>query len=144
MKLLFSKLKNGLFLSHRQRKLILMVFWLSIYRYLLLAVKSKKAYTEEISKNQLAHVLLTFEKIALAKDLAMAIHIVNKHILWKNVCRHQSWQAVYLLLRYEIPFEYYVGIEKNKSKKEGHSWVKVNGQFVCGRCKENQYILIVQ
>lgn len=142
MKLLLKKLKNAFNLSRRQRKFILMVFWLAIYRNGLLAVKSRKAFTEEICKNQNAKVTLTVEKIAIAKDIAMAIHIVNKFIPWKNVCRHQSWQAVYLLLQYQIPFNYCVGIEKNKTKKEGHSWVKVNDKFICGICDTRKYFII--
>ncbi|GEL10405.1 hypothetical protein FGL01_11440 [Flavobacterium glycines] len=119
-----------------------MVFWLAIYRNLLLAIKSRKAFTEQICKNQDTKVILTAEKTVIAKDIALAIYIVNKYILWKNVCRHQSWQAVYLLLQYQIPFDYFVGIEKNKYKKEGHSWVKVNGKFICGNCNEKNYFLV--
>lgn len=142
MKLLLNKFKNAFILSWRQRKLILFVFCLSVYRNLLLVLKSKKAFTEEITKNQNIKIVLTSEKIAIAKDIAMAIDIVNKYLPWKNVCRHQSWQAVYLLLEYQIPFDYCVGIEKNKLKKEGHSWVKVNQKFICGKCNEDDYAIL--
>lgn len=143
MKLLLSKLKNIFILSQRQRKLILLVFWLSIYRNLLILWGSKKGFSEHICKNQKVNTALTPEKIAIAKDIALAIHLVNKVVPWKNVCRHQSWQAVYLLLKYQIPFAYYVGVDKNKPKKEGHSWVKVNAKFVCGRCNENNHTLVL-
>lgn len=139
---MFSKLKNIIILSKRQQKFILLVFWLSIYRNLLLLVKSKKAYSEHICKYKDKEVVLTSEKIAIAKDITMAISIVNKYILWKNVCRHQSWQAVYLLLLYGISFEFFVGIKKHTPKTEGHSWVKVNGRFICGKCNENDYYII--
>lgn len=142
MKLLLNKFKNVFILSWRQRKLIIMVFWLSVYRNVLLVLKSKKAFTEEITKNQNIKIVLTSEKTAIAKDIAMAVHIVNKYLPWKNVCRHQSWQAVYLLLKYEILFEYFVGVEKNKLKKEGHSWVKVNQKFICGKCNEENYAIL--
>lgn len=142
MKRLLKILKNVLILTAPQRKLILLVFWFSIYRNFLLLWGSKKAFSEYIFKNHEVKVALTIEKIAIAKDIAMAIHIVNKYVPWKNVCRHQSWQAVYLLLNYQIPFDYYVGIEKNKPKKEGHSWVKVNGKFICGRCNEKNYYIL--
>lgn len=140
MKQLLKKLKNVVVLNQRQRKLVLMVFWLSIYRNVLLLFKSKKAFSEYISKNQNSEEVLTEEKIAIVKDIALAIHIINKYLLWKNVCRHQSWQAVFLLLQYQIPFEYYVGIEKDK--KEGHSWVKVNHKFICGKCNEKDYFIL--
>lgn len=141
-RLLLKKLKNAFIISQRQRKFTFLVFWLSIYRNLLLVVKSKKAFTEHILQNQKVNAVSTPEKIAVAKDIALAIHIVNKHLLWKNVCRHQSWQAVFLLLKYQIPFEYFVGIDKTKNIKEGHSWVKVNGKFICGRCNEKNYFII--
>lgn len=142
MKQLLKKLKNVFILSSRQRKLIFLVFGLSVYRNFLLVVKSKKAFTEYIYKKQEKKIILTIEKIAIAKDITLAIHIVNKYLPWKNVCRHQSWQAVSLLLKYEIPFEYFVGIDKTKSIKEGHSWVKVNQKFICGRCNEKNYFLV--
>lgn len=144
MKLPFKKFQNAFILSRRQRKLVLMVFWLAAYRNLLLAVKSKKAFSEHICKKQERNRDLTVEKIAIAKDIALAIYIVNKYLPWKNVCRHQSWQAIFLLLKYQIPFEYFVGIEKNKPKKEGHSWVKVKDKFICGRCNISNHQIIFE
>ena len=144
MKRLFRKLKNVFIISQRQRKFILLVFWLSIYRNILLALRSKKAFSENICKSQDSETSLTEKKIAIAKDIAIAIHIVNKYLPWKNVCRHQSWQAVYLLLKYQISFNYFVGIQKNKPKKEGHSWVKVNDKFISGRCNANKYQIVFQ
>ncbi|MEL1239871.1 lasso peptide biosynthesis B2 protein [Flavobacterium flavipallidum] len=142
MKRLLRKFKNIFILSRRQWKLILLVFWLSIYRNILLFFKSRKAFSEDICKNQQQNLQLTTEKIQLAKDITLAIAIANKRIPWKNVCRHQSWQAVYILLKYQIPFEYIIGIERKHHKKEGHSWVKVNGKFICGGCNENDYAII--
>jgi hypothetical protein len=143
MKLLLRKFKNALFLSARQRKFILLVFWLSIYRNLLILWGAKKAFTENICKKEHIKTSITKEKIAIAKDIAVAIAIVNKYLLWKNVCRHQSWQAVYLLLKYQIPFEYAVGIHKTKIIKEGHSWVKVNDKFICGKCNVSDYSIVL-
>ncbi len=143
MKSLVRKLNNALVLSSRQKKLVVTVFWLSIYRNLLLFKGFKVGFTEYIYKNQDRNLVLTTDKIGLAKDIALAISIVNKYLPWKNVCRHQSWQAVYLLLKHQIPFTYFVGIQKTKKIKEGHSWVKVNGKFVCGICNENEYIHVL-
>ena len=142
MKRLLRKLKTGIFLTPRQKKMFLAVFFLSIYRNILLVLGSKKAFSEHISKKQNPETLLNPEKMALAKDVAVAITLANKYIPWKNVCRHQSWQAIILLLKYQIPFEYFVGIHKTKTIKEGHSWVKVNQNFVCGKCNEKNYLII--
>ena len=142
MKSLGSSIKNAIKLSGRQKKLVLTVFWLSIYRNILLSRGDKGGFTEYICKNQDLNLELTLDKILVAKDIALAISIVNKYILWKNVCRHQSWQAVYLLLKYKVPFSYFVGIHKTKQVKEGHSWVKVGGKFVCGKCDEREYSIV--
>jgi hypothetical protein len=144
MKRLIRKLKTVVFLSSRQKKLVLLVFCLAIYRNILLLRRSKEAFTEHICQNyhRRTKVKLTNEKIAIANDITMAITIANKCIPWKNVCRHQSWQAVRLLLKYQIPFDYTVGIRKVKTKSEGHSWVKVELQFICGRCNERQYLFV--
>ena len=142
MKSLVKRLNNAIKLSGRQKKLVLTVFWLSIYRNILLFKRSKAAFSEHICKNQDLNLELTSDKILVAKDIALAIGIVNKYLLWKNVCRHQSWQAVYLLLRYKVPFSYFVGIHKIKQVKEGHSWVKVEGKFVCGKCDEREYSIV--
>ncbi len=143
MKRLLKKLKNVFILTGRQRKLILLVFWLSIYRNILLLWGSKKGFSEHICENDKVNIPLTLEKIAIAKDIAMAIQFVNKFVPWKNVCRHQSWQAAILLLKYKIPFDFYVGINKTKNIKEGHSWIKVGDNFVCGKCNINDYIIIL-
>lgn len=142
MRRLLKRLKNVCILTARQRKLILLVFWLSIYRNVLLLLKSKNAFSEHICKHQKIKIVLTAEKIAVAKDIALAIHIVNKYVPWKNVCRHQSWQALVLLLQYQIPFEYFVGIDKTTKVKEAHSWVKINDKFICGRCIEKNYHIL--
>jgi hypothetical protein len=143
MKLLLRKFKNAIVLTPRQRTLIWQVFWISIYRNFLLLWGSKKAFTEHICKKGHIKTSVTTEKIAIAKDIAVAIAIVNKYLLWKNVCRHQSWQAVYLLLKHQIPFEYAVGIHKTKIIKEGHSWVKVNDKFICGKCNVSDYSIVL-
>jgi hypothetical protein len=142
MKSLVNRLNNAIKLSGRQKKLVLTVFWLSIYRNILLYKGDKASFTEHICKKQDPTVVLTAEKILIAKDIALAITIVNKYLPWKNVCRHQSWQAVRLLLKYQIPFKYTVGVQKTKIIREGHSWVKVSNKFVCGSCDEKEFFII--
>tara|TARA_R110000868_G_scaffold82148_2_gene232092 strand:- start:121 stop:546 length:426 start_codon:yes stop_codon:yes gene_type:complete len=141
MKRLF---KNIFILTIRQKKLIVQVFVLSIYRYLLLLLRSNTAFSEKIIKKAPHDVFLSPKKTAIARDIALAITIVNKYVPWKNVCRHQSWQAVYLLLKYHIPFQFYVGVKKSSETTEGHSWVKVNDKFICGRCNEKDYVILNQ
>lgn len=142
MKQFLKKVNNAFIMTSRQHKFILLVFWLSIYRNILLFLGSKRAVSEYLNKNQKPELILTSKKIAIAKDIALAIHIVNKYVPWKNVCRHQSWQATYLLLQLKIPFEYYVGIDKDRTIIEAHSWVKVGTKFICGICNEKKYLIL--
>lgn len=137
-------LRNVFVLTRRQKKIIVLVFLLSIYRNLLLLVGSKRAFAEQISNNSVSKDNLTAEKIAIAKEITQAIAIGNKYIFWKNVCRHQSWQAIYLLNKYQIPFQYFVGVQKVQNIREGHSWVLVNDKFICGKCKIRNYIILHQ
>ncbi len=118
MKSLVRKLNNALVLSSRQKKLVVTVFWLSIYRNLLLFKGFKVGFTEYIYKNQDCNLVLTTDKIGLAKDIALAISIVNKYLPWKNVCRHQSWQAVYLLLKHQFRLHTLWAFRKQKRLKK--------------------------
>lgn len=135
-------LRNVFVLTRRQKKLVLLVFLLSIHRNLLLLISSKRAFAEQIINNSVVKENLTAEKTAIAKDIALAIAICNKYIFWKNVCRHQSWQAVYLLIKYQIPFQYFIGVKKVDNGREGHSWVKVQNKFICGRYNIKDYIVL--
>lgn len=136
------KLKTAISISKQQQKLIVMVFVLSVYRNFLLLIGSKKAYTEHVLKNEKIDAFLNCDKDLVAKDIALAINLTKKYIFWKNVCRHQSWQAVFLLQKHQIPFDFFVGINKTKNKNEAHSWVKVGKKFICGMCNESSYFVI--
>ena len=139
---MIKKIKHIFILTSRQKKFILVLLWLSIYRNILLLIGSKQGFTEHICKDQKRKLVLTPDKIAITKDITLAIKVIDKYLPWKNVCRHQSWQAVVLLLKNEVPFDYYVGVRKKEKVKEGHSWVKVDGKFVCGNCIEKEYHII--
>ena len=135
-------LRNIFVLTRRQKKIIVLVFLLSIYRNLLLLLGSKQAFSENLSQNSKCKNSITDDKKLIAKDIALAITIVNQYVIWKNVCRHQSWQAIYILNKFHIPFQFYVGVKKNLKATEGHSWVKVNDKFICGRCNEKDYLIL--
>ena len=67
----------------------------------------------------------------------------QKYIPWKNVCRHQAWQAVYLLNYFNIPYVHQVGFKKDQSNKTlGHSWVISYGFFITGECEIQEYKII--
>ncbi|NVJ87805.1 MAG: lasso peptide biosynthesis B2 protein [Algoriphagus sp.] len=101
---------------------------------------SSKAFSERISKS-IPSKNIGEEQLSEVKDITFAITLANKYIPWNNRCRHQAWQAIYLLNRAGIPYEYHVGVKKG-NLIEGHSWVKVIGDFVSGVCEENNYYSI--
>jgi hypothetical protein len=137
-----SKLKSFYSTSWNRKKLFFQVLILSIYRAFLIFIGSPKAFTENVIKNSPPQkdAELTYDQHTQAKDIAFAIELGRKYIPWKNLCRHQAWQAVYLLQKAEIPFTYHVGVKINEPKRgEGHAWVMVNGKFVSGKCRLSDY-----
>lgn len=115
---------------------------LSIYQKILATVKSPRAYTENLVKNKFSNLPkeLNSKELRIIKDISIAIELGRKYIPWKNLCRHQAWQAVFLLQKAKIPFTYHVGIKKaDVNRSEGHAWVMVNQKFVSGKCKLSDY-----
>lgn len=132
-------------LTSIQKTLVVKVLLLSITRMFYFAIGFRKWKTDFIAIQLKIEGTPSKEQIEIMKDIALAINIAGKYIFWRNLCRHQSWQAIYLLNYYKIPFNYFVGMKKNQAKKiEGHSWVMVNNQFVCGDCNIANYIIVNQ
>ncbi len=132
-------------LTTLQKILVIKVLGLSIGRMFYFAIGYRKWRTDFIAIKLKIDGTPSKEQIEVMKDIALAINIAGKYIFWRNLCRHQSWQAIHLLNYYKIPFNYFVGMKKNQNKKlEGHSWVMVSNQFVCGHCKIAEYIIVNQ
>lgn len=137
-----KKIKTFYSLSSNRKFLFFFVVVLSIYQKTLLFLRSKKAFTESLinKKFQFEDLEFSYKKKGEVLDIEIAIGLGKKYIPWKNLCRHQAWQAVVLLNRARIPFTYHVGLKKNDPNKgEGHAWVMVNGRFVSGKCRLSDY-----
>lgn len=117
------------------------VIALSLYQLVLKISNSPKAYSENLIKDASnSNANLSAAGLLRAKDVAAAIELGRKYIPWKNLCRHQAWQAIMLLKREGIPFTYHVGIKKEgPNRNEGHAWVMVDGRFVSGKCRLSEY-----
>ncbi len=133
-------------LPWRCKKIFFKVIFLSIYRGLFFLLNFPHAFTENLIKKTTSQKVLKHRdsQLTIAKDIAFAIELGRKYIPWKNLCRHQAWQAVYLLQKAGIPFTYHVGVKINEPKRgEGHAWVMVNGKFISGKCRVSDYKEIV-
>lgn len=140
MKISGSKLKSFWRISRQRKILFFKVIGLSIYRGVLYFTGSPKAFSEKIIP-KFPGAEVSIQQVESAKDIAFAIGLAAKYIPWRNLCRHQSWQAIYLLNEKKIPFKYQVGIKKSNAS-EGHSWVMVGDRFICGICDITEYQLI--
>lgn len=78
-----------------------------------------------------------------ANNIAKAIYIANKYIPWKNVCRHQAYQAKLLCNFYKIPCLIFIGFKKDKEKKEiqAHAWTMAGEKMVTGFCNPEEYVV---
>ena len=143
MRLLLRKIKSFQGLSPRQRKFVIWVFGLSIYRYLLRFLGSDKAFTEKLKVDYDKVANPTEDQMAIAFDIAKAIRIADQYIPWPNVCRHQAWQAVVLCNKYQLPYGYHVGLYKNEEKLiDGHCWVEISNSIITGNIDVTKYKLI--
>ncbi len=141
MKKLGSKLKSFWRISRQRKILFFKVIGLSIYREILFYTGSSKAFSEKIIQ-EFSENEITKQQFEEANDIAFTIGLAAKYIPWPNLCRHQSWQAIYLLNEKKIPFKYQVGIKKSNGS-EGHSWVMVGDRFISGVCDITEYQLII-
>lgn len=136
------KINRFINLSKERKLLFFEVVALSVRRTVLKLLGFKSAYTENLIKKSLTFNpdILSPSQLQDARDIAIAIELGRKYIPWKNLCRHQAWQAVILLQKAGIPFTYHVGIKKEgPNRNEGHAWVMVDGRFISGKCRLSEY-----
>lgn len=76
-----------------------------------------------------------------AYDIAHAIKISSKYIPWKNVCRHQAYQAKLLCNFYKVPYKIFIGFKKDKETNEiqAHAWTVADGKIITGFCNPEEY-----
>lgn len=136
-----QKLISFFKLSSIRKRMFFRVICLSVYQQVLKMSNSPRAYSENLVKD-VSRIPVNLSTAQLLKigDVAAAIELGRKYIPWKNLCRHQAWQAIMLLQREGITFTYHTGIKKESpNRNEGHAWVMVNGRFVSGKCRLSEY-----
>lgn len=135
---MINRFKSFLRLSPSRKVIVIQTFFISIYTFFLFRFFNRRArFGEKIpptaSFNQLPH--------KKANDIAWAIQIVAKYISWKNVCRHQAYQARLLCNFYEIPCLIFVGFKKapNTNEIEAHAWAIAGEKMITGFCNPEEY-----
>ena len=77
------------------------------------------------------------------KDIRWAIQFTDRFIPWKNVCRHQAYQAMQLCNHYKIPCKTFIGFKKDKAKGtiEAHAWTISGNTIITGFCNPQEYTI---
>ena len=126
----------------RRRKLIAMQgLAYAAYTYMLFTFFNKHArFGTKVNKMAVSENEIEAAKI---KDIAWAIKLVEKNIPWKNVCRHQAYQARLLCNYYKIPYFIFIGFKKDIEKNEiqAHAWTIAAGEMITGFCNPEEYIV---
>lgn len=140
---MLKKLGKLIRLSPSRKFLIIRVLFLSAYSNLADKFRPGCLRPEDYLPDQDVELLDESDQIQYIKDVAYTIGLADRFVPWENVCRHQAWQAAYLLGKKNIPFNYYVGARKNDDGKvDGHSWVICCRRFISGKCNPDDYKII--
>jgi len=137
---MINKIKSFLRLSPLRKIIVIQAFWLSIYTYFLFRFFNHRARFGE-KAIATANFGQLFQK--KASDIGWAIQVVAKYISWKNVCRHQAYQAKLLCNFYKIPCVIFIGFKKDLAKNEieAHAWTVAGGRIITGFCNPEEYIV---
>ncbi len=106
---------------------------------LLISPKGEGAQTSETSSIPERNEALHFK----INDIARAIQISSKYVPWKNVCRHQAYQAKLLCNYYKIPCLIFIGFKKGKDRNEiqAHAWTIAGRRMITGLCNPEEYMV---
>lgn len=126
-------------LSPQRKKIFVQTFGFAIYTSLLFKFFKRRA---KFAGNATVEIDQT-QKVIKINDIAWAIHTVDKYLWWKNVCRHQAYQAKLLCNYYKIPCQIFVGIKKDNTKNEiqAHAWVVAAEKMIVGFCNPEDYVI---
>ena len=137
---MIKKIKTFIRLSSARKMVVLQTIGLSFYTFLLFTFFNRYA---RFGKNVKATDNNTQPPDKKAGDIAWAIQVVDKYTPWKNVCRHQAYQAKLLCNYYKIPCLIFIGFKKDKMKNEiqAHAWTIAGGKIITGFCNPEEYVI---
>ncbi|WP_162817952.1 lasso peptide biosynthesis B2 protein [Niabella yanshanensis] len=127
-------------LSLSRKIIVIQAFCVSVYTFFLFRFFNRRARFGEKIPSTGSLYQLPYKK---AIDIGWAIQIVAKYISWKNVCRHQAYQAKLLCNLYKIPYMIFVGFKKDAhtNEIEAHAWTVAGGKIITGFCNPDEYMV---
>lgn len=136
---MIKRIQSFIKLPARKKKMIFQTVGGSFYAWILFAFFKRLAAFGE-------NVAVAKEPLApnqKANDIAWAIRTVDQYMPWKNVCRHQAYQAKLLCNHYKIPCYIYIGFKKDELRNEiqAHAWTVAGGRIITGFCNPAEYII---
>ena len=143
---MIKKLNTFIRVRPQLKLMILQAFALSVYTGFIFAFFNRYArFGERIVIDKDDIIVPGPDETLRSKinDIARAIRISSKYIPWKNVCRHQAYQAKLFCNFYKIPYRIFIGFKKDKEKNEiqAHAWTIAAGNMITGFCNPEEYIV---
>lgn len=136
---MIKKIRTYLRLKDQVRIMILQVFILSLYTWFLFKFLTRCAkFGQKITEAPYKQT-----PNPKADSIARAIKISSKYIPWKNVCRHQAYQAKLLCNYYKVSYRIFIGFKKDKLKNEiqAHAWTEAGSRIITGFCNPEEYTI---
>ncbi len=137
---MIKKLKTFRRLSASRKAMIFQAFGLSVYTWALFTFFKRFAKFGETTN---ASGTTDKRYGTKAADISFAIHTVSRLVPWKNVCRHQAYQAKMLCNYYKIPCLIFIGFKKDtdQNKIQAHAWTVADEKIITGFCDPKEYIV---
>ncbi len=137
---MLSKLRTFWRMDLLRKKLFFEALYYSLKAFILLRYFPQKVPLQtqifSVSTAENTHQLIAFQ-------IRSSIKLANKYTFWTSKCRHEALQAKWLLVKYKLPCELYIGVRKNSARQlEGHAWTICRGTFITGSCDVNQYTIV--
>lgn len=141
---MIATIKTFFRLNNRKKTLIIQTFLFSVYTSILFTFFNRYARfgrKRQIKNNASTSISKTNDSDQKAKDISWAIQVVNNNIPWRNVCRHQAYQAMLLCNLHKVPCQVFIGFKKDLERNEiqAHAWCVASGLIITGFCNPEEY-----
>ena len=146
---MIKKLKTFIHLTPPLRTMVLQAWAYSVYTGFMFAFFKRYA---QFGKPLLPGVAASLPNPAkeMSSDnfnrinhITQSIQMAAKYVPWKNVCRHQAYQAKLLCNYYKVPYQVFIGFKKDitTQKIQAHAWTVAGGKIITGFCNPEEYTI---